>query len=334
MPPAKKLKRARLSVEALLSRQERGKPPTGAVVYDRKDMTAITPAERIKPNPAVVDIDSVSQHMHAAAAVDWLEVANSSVRKGRRQKYRAKLNQFPNARKMVSEGDSWHLLPLPNVQDIINQLNGDPRLAIFSTDGAGDTLDEIWSERLESNKGFQKSLASERPSHFLVCGGGNDLLQGRKQADGSVIGNLYFYLRPYQSGMSAADLILPSIKGEYDKAEGKLRSIVSTALAFSFVRKIILHGYSYPFPKNDTWLGKPMAKRGIVVPSLQRDICKLLMDKLHERLVAIRTDFSSSGRITYVDVREAVPDKSEWFDEIHPNTAGFKRVTSLIKAVL
>jgi hypothetical protein len=333
MPPAKS-RRSRLSVEALLTRQERGKLPANAAIYDRKDMSALTPAQRIKPNPARVDIDAVSQHMHAAAAVDWLEIANSSVRKGRRDKYRAKLRQTPSARKMVSEGDSWHLLPLPNVQDIINQLNNDPRLAIFSTDGAGDTLDEMWAERLESNKGFQKSIASERPTHFLIDGGGNDLLQGRKQADGSVIGNLYFFLKPYQAGMSAADLVLPSIKAEYDKAEAKMRSIISTALGFSFVRKVIVHGYSYPFPQNDTWLGKPMAKRGITAPALQRDICKLLMDRLHDRLVAIRNDFAASGRVTYVDVRNAVPNKAEWFDEIHPNTAGFRRVTSLIKAAL
>lgn len=332
MPPAKS-NRSRLSADALLSRFEKAKPPADAFFYDRKDMTVSNPAQRIKLKPAKADIEGVTRHMRAAGVENPYEFWNSSVRRQRREIYARKVANVAGVRKMVSEGDSWHLYPVL-VQEIIDHLNSDPRLAIFSADGAGDTLDGIWSERLESNKGFQKSLAMERPSLFLVNGGGNDLLQAKPAADGTMIGNLFFHLNQYQAGMTAADLIKPSIDTEYAAAEAKLRGIITTALGFSFVRKIVFHGYDYPFPQNDLWLGKPMAKRGIASPALQRQICILLMDKLHARLNAIKQSFASTGRVVYVDVRGSVPSKSEWHDEIHPNSAGFKKVAARIKAVL
>lgn len=333
MPPVKS-KSKKLSAEKLFQSFDRAKPPVESYTYDRHDMNVSNPAERVKLNAAKVDVEGVSRHLRAAGVSNPYEQWNSIVRKTRRDIYRRKVQSgTPGLKKIVSEGDSWHLYPVL-ISEIIDQLNFDPRLAIFSTDGAGDTLDGMWAERLESNKGFQKAISMERPSHFLVNGGGNDLLQAKPGADGQMIGNLFFHLKPYQTGMTAADLIAPSIDTEYAAVEAKLRSMITTALAFASIRKVVFHGYDYPFPMNDLWLGIPMAKRGITSAALQRQICILLMDKFHARLKAIEQSFAGSGRVFYVDVRGSVPAKSDWHDEIHPKSGGFKTIAARIKAVL
>jgi metacaspase-1 len=328
-----KARKTGISMDVLMERHIKGKPVTSAFRYDRKDMSVTTPAERVKLDPRKANIESATRTMAAAGADNPYEFYNASERRGRRERYHRKIQNGVGVKKMVSEGDSWHLYPII-IREIIDHLNDDPNLAIFSTDGAGDTLDSIWAERLESNRGFQKSIAMERPSLFLFDGGGNDLLQGRKQADGTVIGNLFFHLKAFSAGMSAADLISPSIEAEYDAVERKCRDIIQIALNFTFLRKIIFHGYDYPFPANDVWLGKPMAKRGITSPVLQRQIGILLMDKLHGRLTRIQQSFAGTGRVIYVDVRNSVPNKSDWHDELHPTSAGFKKVAAKIKAVL
>lgn len=332
--PSSKSKTAKLSAEQLLAKFDKAKPPADAFAYDRRDMNVSNPAERVKLNAAKADVEGVTRHMRAAGVSNPYEQWNSMVRRTRRDIYRRKVQSgTPGLKKIVSEGDSWHLYPVL-ISEIVDQLNFDPRFAIFSTDGAGDTLDSMWNERFESNKGFQKSIGNERPSIFLVNGGGNDLLQAKPGADGQMIGNLFFHLKQYQSGMTAAQLVSSSIDTEYAAAEAKLRSIVSTALQFTFLRKVVIHGYDYPFPQNDLWLGIPMAKRGITSAALQRQICILLMDKFHARLSAIAQAFAATGRVVYVDVRGCVPSKSEWHDEIHPTSAGFKKIAARIKPVL
>jgi lysophospholipase L1-like esterase len=318
-------------MDMLVEKHIAGKPVSSAYSYDRKDMDVATPAERVKLNPRKVDMASANRTLRAAGAANPYEFLNSSARKGRRDRYAQKLAANRNATRIVSEGDSWHLYPIL-IREIIDHLNDDPKLAIFSTDGAGDTLESIWAERGESNKGFQKSIAMERPSVFLFNGGGNDLLQGRPGPDGKTIGSLYFHLKDYRTGMTAADLILPTIEASYDMVEMQMRAIIAKALEFASIKRIVFHGYDYPFPANDLWLGKPMARRGIASAILQRQICILLMDKLHSRLVRVQQSFAATGKVVYVDVRNTLPNKSQWDDELHPNSAGFKKIAAKIRA--
>jgi hypothetical protein len=323
----------KLSMQTLMERQAKGRPVTAAYYYDRKDMDVATPAERIKLDPRKVDMASATNLMVAAEATGILELLNSNARKARRDLYHQRVADKPNIKRIVSEGDSWHLFPLI-IQEIIDQLNKDTSLAIFSTDGAGDTIEGMWRERLESNKGFQKSIAIERPSVFLFDGGGNDLLQTRPGPDGNRIGNLYFHLNDFRPGMTAAQLIKPSIEGALDAVENLARSMVRKALEFASIRKVVFHGYDYPFPDGDVWLGKPMAKRGITGATLQRQICVLLMDRFHDRLKRVAQGFAATGKVTYVDVRGTVKKKSDWYDELHPRSRGFKKIAALIRPKL
>jgi hypothetical protein len=301
-----------------------------AAYYDRKDENVSTPAERVRLKSSRPEAAQARQAMAAAESAGFLEFLNSAARRRRREIYQQKLSDNPRCKRIVSEGDSWHLFP-EIIQELIDQLNRDPLLAIFSTDGAGDTFTSMWAERLESNKGFVKSLANEKPSTFLFCGGGNDLLFSRTGPDGKKVGNLFFHLNDFRPGMTAQQLIKSSITSAYDTVESQARAFITKALEFPSIKRIVYHGYDYPFPDGDVWLGKPMARRGIVSASIQRQICVILIDRLHDRFANIARSFASSGKVRYVDVRNVVTKKSEWHDELHPKSEGFRKIAALVK---
>jgi lysophospholipase L1-like esterase len=323
----------KLSMQTLLERQAQGKPVASAYYYDRKDMTVSHPAERVKLDPKKVDMASAEEVLIASEAAGIVDLLSANARKARRDLYRKRVANKPSIKRIVSEGDSWHLYPII-LDEIVDQLNKDTSLAIFSTDGAGDTIAQMWQHRNDSNQGFQKSIAIERPSVFLLNGGGNDLLQTRTGPDGKKIGNLYFHLKDFQAGMTAAQLIKPTIDAAYDAVENTTRSMIAKALEFPWIKKVVFHGYDYPFPDNDLWLGKPMHRRGIANAALQRQIVIELINRLHHRLVKVAQSFAASGKVHYVDVRGTVTGKAEWYDEIHPRSSGFKRIAAKIKAKL
>ena len=311
----------------------RGKPAKAAFRYDRADMTVSTPTERIKLDTRKADIRSAAETMAKAESKGFLDVLNANARKARRALYRQRVEANPSIKKIVSEGDSWHLFPVI-IDELIDQLNKDKTIAIFSTDAAGDTAANMWAERQESNKGFLKAITMERPQVFLLNGGGNDFLQARKGPGRQDDRQSLLPPQGFPAGMTAKQLLKPSIDAEYETAIGHLRNMIAKAAAFDFVKKVVIHGYDYSFPDNDIWLGKPMAMRGIKGAALQRSVVIELIDRVHTRLAALAQSFAATGKVVYVDVRGAVKTKPEWYDEIHPKSPGFKKVAALVRAKL
>lgn len=300
------------------------------VTYDRKDMNVSTPVERIKLSPAGAKLLGPPQLKKAAEALGFLETLNSGARRERRELYLRRIAHGANVTRIVSEGDSWHLYP-HIIDELIDQLNKDQSLAIYSTDGAGDTAAEMWAERNESFRGFARAIDRENPKIFLLSAGGNDLLGSVPGPGGKKIGGLYFHLKDFQSGMTAKDLLKPSINDAIDTVIGIHRRIISTAQGFSSVKKTIMHCYDYAFPDNDLWLGKPMSKRGIPA-NLQRSVVIELIDRFFGKLSALATSLDKpSSHVICVDTRNTVTSKSEWHDELHPKSSGFKKVAAKIR---
>jgi hypothetical protein len=300
------------------------------VAYDRSDMNVSTPVERIKLTAAGAKMLGPPHLKEAAEALGFLEILNSGARRARRELYHQRIAHGANVTRIVSEGDSWHLYPLI-IYEIIDQLNKDERLAIYSTDGAGDTIADMWAERGEYFRGFARSIDDERPKLFLLSAGANDLLGARPGPGGKQIGGLYFHLKDFQSGMTAKDLLKPSIDDEIKTAVNFHRQIIGKAQGFSSVKKTIVHSYDYAFPDGDIWLGQPMARRGIPA-NLQRGVVIELVDRFHDRLAALVQSLDKpSSRVICVDTRNTVTSKSEWHDELHPNSDGFKKVAAKIR---
>jgi hypothetical protein len=131
--------------------------------------------------------------------------------------------------------------------------------------------------------------------------------------------------------MTAAELVNAAEVAKVLPPIMNLFSQVLSELKRDFPKiRLITHGYDYPKPMNDKWIGLPMQRRRIPAGQMQRAVVKVLMDTYNSKLESTLANFSNA---TYVNLRDVVP-ANEWHDEIHPNDRGFLRVTAKIRAAI
>lgn len=291
-------------------------------VYDRSDQNVLWPTERIKVSLDKVDLSNRAD-VEILSQYDWL---CNIIKNHRRRRFRDLINDNRyDGPHIVEEGDSWHLFPLI-IDDIIDHLlftNVNP-LAIYSFSCAGDTLDDMYKSR---KREYWDYIWRNRPDVMLLSGGANDLLGARCR---SCLGNLYNHLERYQKGMDVDDLIKPSLHGEIAMITNLMGAILAELRRdFSFV-KILVHGYDYPWPDNDKWLGQPMKERDIP-DDLQRPVIMRLLKLYNEALEKV---IKQNSNAHYVDLLDTLKTKDDWFDELHPTTAGFKKLAAKVRAAI
>lgn len=263
-------------------------------------------------NPDTVDLPTTLDARARSAGV--VNAANYIERQKRRFAFNAKKNDSHyRGPIIVSEGDSWFQYPFI-LTDVIDHLM--KKYAIFSLDAAGDTLSNMFKEAE-----YVEALTTTDASILLFSGGGNDVVAG---------GNLAEHLRDYDASLSAAQHLKPSFDAVLDDAIGMYSKIVrQIAINFPSV-EIVCHGYDYVIPANGRWLGKPMAKRGIIDPQFQRSIATVMIDRFNERMKLLE---KTSARMNYIDCRNVVGDDG-WYDELHPTTEGYGRVAAKFQALI
>ena len=271
-----------------------------------------------RANPDTVDIRSM--------VLDGLLAGVNRVARERRQlQYKLRVNNpFFRGQKIVSEGDSWFQFPLI-LQDVIDQLfrfnpldplDGLDGYAVFSLGAAGDLLRDIVNE-----DEITQAIEAEKPEVFLISGGGNDLV-----ADG----NLANFLNQFDSEKERTpeDYIIEEFDVFLREIIQLYRDIFIRLLSRFPNLKIIFHGYDYAIPNNGNSLGKPMETRDITDPDLQKDIIRVIIDRLNEAQISLIEDVQFAGLVHHVDYRGVVGDNN-WFDELHPNDKGFKAVGNI-----
>ena len=291
------------------------------VYYDKDDMHVAWPTERVKIRRDLVDVSRLADFDTALDPGFFC----GGIRRGRHDRYdKIAASSGYKGPYGVSEGDSWHLYPFL-IKEIIDQLihDGKHSLAIWSTDCAGDTLEKMWRDRKKLHEYMnylQYHYHERKPSFMLLSGGGNDLLAS---------GRLYVMLKDYQQGMGAKDLIdQVQTKAAVSRVMHFFGLILDEIDAMYPKMRVIIHGYDYPVPMNDIWIGRPMRERNILNDKLQRDVIRVFMDYYNDRL---RDTLSSHGNAKYVDVRNLVPDEDDWHDEIHPKDKGFRVIADKIR---
>lgn len=106
------------------------------------------------------------------------------------------------------------------------------------------------------------------------------------------------------------------------------------------------HTYSYLTPReggthlgpikfNKGWIKRHLKHQGIVEPAEQYDIVVAMLDAFYLRVSQLESEFA---RFLVVDTRNLLiksgaPDPALWFDEIHPNDKGFKKLAQHIRHV-
>ena len=253
-----------------------------------------------KLNPATVQIPRGPNAAQRSAAL--MNSANWFARMSRRNVFQQKLARGYDGPIIVSEGDSWFQYPI-RLRDTIDHLMH--RYAIYSLGAAGDLL-----KHMADKQEYTRALEETGAGILLLSGGGNDLVAG---------GALAAHLEAFDPDLAPADYLLPSFQALLDDALTHYgRMFRDVHQKFPHV-SILCHGYDYPVPNKDKWLGKPMESRGIRNKSLQMAIAAEMMDQFNRRL---RRLARSMPHVTYIDCRGVVGNH-RWFDGLHPTGEGY-----------
>lgn len=276
-------------------------------ILDEEASRAFGPRFQLNPNTVKIEDDPTGQARSAQA----MNGANWFARMNRKSKFFKKLQGGYSGPIIVSEGDSWFQYPLL-LWDTIDWLMDD--YAIFSLGAAGDLL-----KNMADKKEFLSAIEDNNAEILLMSGGGNDLVAQ---------GALASHLEAFDKDLQPEDYLLPSFTALLDGALAQYaRMFTEVRETFPHVN-ILCHGYDYPVPNKDKWLGKPMEERGIREKGLQKSIARVMMDRFNRRL---RRLAASMPHVTYIDCRGVVTD-ARWHDGLHPTSDGYKDVARKFKA--
>lgn len=256
----------------------------------------------------VVNPDLVEMPPGARSALA-LNSANAAARWLRLAAYHNRIGQGYDGPRIAAEGDSWYQYPL-RLYDVIDYVAD--RFAVFDTSAAGDLL-----ENMARDRDYIGALRQSGAEILLLSAGGNDVCAG---------GALAKHLEAYSPDLKPADYLKRSYQSIMDNAIAAYERICRDVNVNFPGVTIIVHGYDYVIPDNGRWLGLPMASRGITDRKLQRDIAAEMIDQFNR---ALRRMAQTMAHVAYVDCRGAVADH-QWFDELHPDNAGFAKVSSRI----
>ncbi len=249
----------------------------------------------------------------------WFEfkmnTANWISRKFRLKRYKKKLKRFPNSIKIVSEGDSWFQYPHPKVKDIIDHLS--QHYAIYSVGAAGDEVINYFKEQE-----YFLAVKQEHPDFLLLSGGGNDILG--PQFESFLRDDLHDGLR-LETKEDLIHFMKTSFFDKLDKVLQTYKEIFNSTFEQSPNIHILLHGYDNIIPLDKTdegWLGRFMIKKNMLQQENREKLIHYLLMEFNDRVSALADSYPN---VHYIDVRNSVTDK-QWYDEIHPDSEGFKVV--------
>ncbi|MGJ8653813.1 MAG: hypothetical protein ACSHX8_11105 [Opitutaceae bacterium] len=247
---------------------------------------------------------------------------------------------------IVAEGDSWFAYPpkglvfgkRANIIDWIAsavrrtkkanllrlESNGDEAIAMVS----GDQKHQL-AELLEVNGS---------KIHFLLfSGGGND-----------VVGkwDMERLLNEYQPGFTAKDCINTTrFNRKLQRVSLAYQELIELCEDYSPTTRIITHTYDAVTPsktggtflwgliKTKPWIYPYLVKKNIPT-NLHAKIADILLQALRDQLKVIANRPKNRGKFIVVDTYGTLRPGhgSDWINEIHPTSSGFKRITKLVYA--
>ncbi len=229
---------------------------------------------------------------------------------------------------VVAEGDSWFSHPVEwNILFHLSDLGG---YAIRRLASSGDELRDMVREAPDHVPQFIRQL--RRPIRWdllLVSGGGNDLLGARLP---EMLRHRSEVARGWR-GLLREDVVeaeLASIRRAYE------RILYRTAQIRPGL-PILAHGYDHPFvrPVGATlfwgrvtvvgpWMHPVMVgEKGITDADTRDRLARELVDRFNAML---RELDQRHPQFHHLDLRGMLPDVRQWADEIHPKSAGFRRM--------
>ena len=251
---------------------------------------------------------------------------------------------------MFCEGDSWFSTPLSmNALDWLVLPGADDNAAgvpVFGSGGlffrgehSGDLATEMFTaKKVRDLVRWYEGFAFDA---VLLSGGGNDFV-------GDYLKKLFA-----KAGASTAKAAFDRVvaDGRFDDVRAAYRRVLT---AFAKARSgvpVLGHTYDYPVllgtPARTTvaTLGAAALARRHVGPWIQPhlahvlsaaeqvDFARRLIDGFEARVLRKLRDDEFSGMFDFVDLRGLLR-REDWFDEMHPTEAGFRRVADALRVGL
>ena len=297
----------------------------------------------LRPNPELVDMSEDEKDLENA-----MKIGNGMSRWRRKRKFSKRVKAGEDLPVLVSEGDSWFQFPIL-IDETIDNLRS--RYLIYSVGAAGDTLQNmVYGPRDKGKTEYMQALDKQRDrvQGFLFSAAGNDII-GESMDTGEPV--LMELLRDFNGDANdvMGHINMPELGARLAFLREGYAEVIDTIRDDPDFDElpIIVHGYDHVFPYpaspsdprnpmhagKDAWLGAPLDERGIKDTALRRSILTFMIDQLYQMLFDLAGDSDATG-IWVVDCRGALPDVSDWADEIHGTSAGFARVADRFDAVL
>jgi hypothetical protein len=176
-------------------------------------------------------------------------------------------------------------------------------------------------------------LAEERLTFdcILFSGGGNDIVST----------NLPVMLNNYENGMTWEDCLnMPRLNRRLQEIENAYRDLADLRDDYQPNAWIFTHSYDYAIPSGKGvrilgleaaggWLQEVMNARSIP-PKMQQEIIDNMLARLDDMLIRLG---QTHENWKHVRTQGTLSD-GEWADELHPTSAGFKKVTAKFQDAL
>ncbi|MCW9005882.1 MAG: hypothetical protein OQK70_11500 [Gammaproteobacteria bacterium] len=260
--------------------------------------------------------------------------------------FTTELNEGFYSKKILIEGDSWVSHPFPNVTNIgdqIDRFKPDDYLLLNIAE-PGDEAKEIFMSHGRQMKRLKRLLSTSQWGDtfdlIFLSAAGNDIVGPEIISHGYIKNKRDF---PNLLGKELiADNFYNAMAGVVNGYSRFLKMRDTSSLNEN--TPVITHVYSYLTPRevgthignidfNKGWVKKHLKHQGIQDEDEQYEILVEMLDAFYRRVVKLEATFKN---FMVVDTRKLLlkngrPDLNLWFDEIHPNIRGFKKITKHIR---
>lgn len=252
------------------------------------------------------------------------------------------LQENPDNGLTLVEGDSWTSHPfLANLTTQIEIQSG-YGFNILDLSYPGHTAGMMFGQGSPQLKQFRRLVSSRQHGYgfdwIVLSAGGNDIVGPE--------------IRTFVDRKTGSRYGRELINGHFDRIlERQIVAGYKRALRIVERSKlnaetpVVAHVYSYLRPRRkgtrlpvfgpnlgEGWIAAYLDELGITDPDEQEDIMNAMLDRFHDRLVALEDEHSN---FTVADTRRVLlrngrPHVAWWSDEIHPTGEGFARVARRI----
>jgi hypothetical protein len=248
--------------------------------------------------------------------------------------------------KLLIEGDSWVSHPFPGVDNLSIQFNDfKPQNAlVLNIAEPGDEANAIFKAHGRQMKRLKRLLDTEqwgdRFDLIFLSAAGNDIVGPEIISRGYVKNKRDF---PKLLGRELLTDNFYDVLSDVARGYERFLKLRNNS-ALNEATPVITHVYSYLTPRevgthigplefSKGWIKRHLRHQGIRDEAEQYDIVVEMLDAFYRRLVLIEQKYAN---FLVVDTRTVLskngaPDPALWYDEIHPNSKGFRKVAQYIR---